>query len=255
MGVSLCQKMKTLNKYKENIYSQNGEDGIIKEINKRLGITKGWFVEFGAWDGKHLSNCYNLAKQGWNGVYIESDKRRFKDLENTSKELNKNKERIIIPINSTVTSTGESSLDNILSKATIPKDFDLLSIDIDSYDYWIWREFIRYKPKVVIVEINSYFGSKKEHININGVSYLKPEGTSFLSMLLLGIEKGYKLVCHTGNMIFVRKDLVNKLKIPSEELFYPTRLFSEPKLTVAKILFKIKDFIRGEFKSSLGRLW
>ena len=46
--------------YRENKYSQFGEDGIIQEICYRQGIKVGWFVEFGAWDGKHLSNTYNL---------------------------------------------------------------------------------------------------------------------------------------------------------------------------------------------------
>jgi hypothetical protein len=69
------------NKYRYNRYSQNGEDGVIEEICQRLGITTGWFVEFGAWDGKHLSNTYNLvAHHGWLGVYIEADPDRYQSL-------------------------------------------------------------------------------------------------------------------------------------------------------------------------------
>lgn len=47
-------------RFKNNIYSQNGEDGIIQYIFDKLNIKNGNFIEFGAWDGKHLSNTYNL---------------------------------------------------------------------------------------------------------------------------------------------------------------------------------------------------
>jgi hypothetical protein len=58
---------KNLHNYKENKYSQNGEDGIINEIFLRLGqvnFNDFWVVEFGAWDGKHLSNTFNLIEKG-----------------------------------------------------------------------------------------------------------------------------------------------------------------------------------------------
>ena len=74
--------------YRDNKYSQNGEDGIIGEICRRLGIAAGWFVEFGAWDGKNLSNCYNLvAHHGWSGVFIEGNPQKYEDLLKTQAGL------------------------------------------------------------------------------------------------------------------------------------------------------------------------
>ena len=74
---------KNLNHYAYNNFSQNGEDGIIEELNKRLRIKEqkrsNWCVEFGAWDGKHLSNTFNLIKKSWQGVYIEGDLCRYRD--------------------------------------------------------------------------------------------------------------------------------------------------------------------------------
>jgi hypothetical protein len=62
-----------LEKYKYDTYSQNGEDGILEEVFKRLGLdefNKFWVVEFGAWDGKHLSNTFNLIKKGASSCLI-----------------------------------------------------------------------------------------------------------------------------------------------------------------------------------------
>lgn len=93
--------MKNLDSYKENVFSQNGEDGVIGEMLIRLGIASEsslqsprWCVEFGAWDGKHLSNTFALVKKhAWNAVYIEGDPQKFIDLEKTALEFS-----TIIPV-------------------------------------------------------------------------------------------------------------------------------------------------------------
>ena len=59
--------------YAKDIHSQNGEDGIIEELLKRLEIKDGWVCEFGAWDGVYLSNTFALVEKGFKGVYIEGD--------------------------------------------------------------------------------------------------------------------------------------------------------------------------------------
>jgi hypothetical protein len=41
--------------FKENIYSQCGQDGIIAKVFEALNIYTGYCVEFGAWDGLYLS--------------------------------------------------------------------------------------------------------------------------------------------------------------------------------------------------------
>lgn len=197
------------NEYNENIYSQNGEDGIIREMLKRLNITNGWVCEFGAWDGINFSNTYNLVKQNFNAVYIEGDINKYKDLLKTVQN-NPN----IIPINAYVDHNDTpNSLDNILKRTRIPIDFDILSIDIDSYDYQVWKNLKNYKPKIVIIEINSSIDVNNEvHIH----TPKKYNGTAFKPMLKLGIEKGYKFVLHTGNMFFIRNDLFDKLNINYE---------------------------------------
>jgi len=75
------------NGFKKNVYSQNGEDGILQELLKKLNLEKnGWCCEFGAWDGKVGSNTFNLIKNfNFKAIYIESDEKKFKDLKKTER--------------------------------------------------------------------------------------------------------------------------------------------------------------------------
>lgn len=59
--------------FSKNIHSQNGEDGVIEELLKRLNISSGW-------DGIYLSNTFNLVEKGFNAVFIESDSEKYVDL-------------------------------------------------------------------------------------------------------------------------------------------------------------------------------
>lgn len=191
--------------YKNNVFSQNGEDGIIEEIFNRLKITNGWCCEFGAWDGQHLSNTFNLVQKGFQAVYIEGDELKYKDLLKTC-ETYKN----ITPIKKFV-DINENTLDSILSETNIPENFELLSVDIDSSDYHVWKSLIKYRPIVVIIEINSSVDPfHRDWIQTPGTKY---KTTSFMPMYNLGIQKGYTFICHTGNMIFVRNDYASKLNI------------------------------------------
>ncbi|WP_295399002.1 hypothetical protein, partial [uncultured Thiocystis sp.] len=73
-----------LHTFAQNIYSQNGEDGIIAEVLKRISRSSEldhWCVEFGAWDGVYLSNTYNLIKnKGYKAVLIEGDQKKHNEL-------------------------------------------------------------------------------------------------------------------------------------------------------------------------------
>jgi len=203
-----------LKSHYKDVYSQNGEDGLISFLLKTLGITKGTVVEFGAWDGIHFSNTCALWKdRDFAAVLIEPDPVRFDKL------LQNTKGRYTTNINKLVTTDGDGSLNEILAPH---KDIVLLSIDIDGHDYEIWESFTVYSPPIVIIEVCTGFGSKKEVVS--------QSGTSFASMNKLARKKGYELVDHTGNCVYIRKDLVSKIfpgQIPSdEELFARTHFGS-----------------------------
>lgn len=221
------------NRYQFNVYSQNGEDGVIAELQKRLGLEAGndsWCVEFGAWDGMHLSNTFALVEQGWNAVYIEGDVRKFKDLLDTATRYPK-----IVPVCAFVarSSADELSLDAVLRKTRIPSEFSLLSIDIDSYDCDVWESLTDYTPKIVVIEINSSVppGVVWRHSD-------KTSGNTFSATCNVARRKGYTLVCHTGNLIFVRDDLVGKLNIDQRYIEYPELLFQFDGIWMPENLFR-----------------
>jgi hypothetical protein len=97
--------------------------------------------------------------------------------------------------------------ESLLDNQNLPLDYDILNIDIDSYDHDIWMEH-KFNPKIVIIEINS--GLSPETIKNKNQEH----GYSFSDSLLVANKKDYGCVCHTGNMIYVRNDLINKLSIP-----------------------------------------
>jgi len=82
--------MKDLFSCKKNINSQFGEDGIIEEVFERLKhISDKYCCEFGAWNGKHFSNTYNLiSNHNYNAVLIEGNTARFNELKITFPQEN-----------------------------------------------------------------------------------------------------------------------------------------------------------------------
>jgi hypothetical protein len=192
--------------YSHNINSQNGEDGILEELMKRLNIHSGYVCEFGAWDGVYLSNTFNLIQKGFKSVLIEGDPEKFKDLEKLAKQY-----PTITPICAWVDHVKDSPnlLDKLLQQTQIPIDFDVLSIDIDSFDYQVWESVEVYRPKIVIIEINLLVSeSDLNHIHTPGIY----QGTGIGPMFLLGKKKGYKFLTSTGNAFFIREDLYPQLK-------------------------------------------
>lgn len=209
-----------LNRYKKTIYSQSGEDGIIEKFFEELGINKGWYCEFGAGDGHWISNTKNLREKGWSGVLIEGSPDAFKNLYKNFSES-----QTVTIIESFVSCEPGKCLDDILSKTEIPNDFDILSIDVDGNDLWIWKSLKNYNPKLVVVEYNSNYDPEKSLTIKYDPSHRfgmdSYYGATARAFVKLANEKGYSLVSFTEglNLFFCRKDLATPfLKINLDEI-------------------------------------
>ncbi|MDB4871959.1 MAG: hypothetical protein JWL97_2963 [Gemmatimonadales bacterium] len=193
--------------------SQFGEDGVLRAIFERIGVRRNWFVEFGAWDGEHLSNCFTLLRdQRWSGVMIECDPAKAAGLRRTAARFPG-----LHAIEATVQVSGPNSLAHLLAGTQTPRDFDVLSIDVDNDDYFLWDAFKGYRPRVVVLEVNTEFGPdmvKLPELNYRGWSHRT--GCSFAAAVQLAKRKGYELALHTGNCIFVERQYATLLEIDTD---------------------------------------
>lgn len=192
--------------YKQNIYSQHGEDGMINHLLSLLPneILDKICVEFGAWDGKYLSNTYRFVENlNYTGFYIEGDEQKYQDLLKTADEIKR-----IIPINAYVGWEVTNSLDYLLeSNGLKNKNFDLLSIDVDGLDYKIWKNFLNYTPKIVIIETNSSLERNRIFTEEELTEELLIQrGVNYGTMNALAKEKGYTILAYTGNAIYLHND-------------------------------------------------
>src|SRR5262249_15758947 len=117
--------------------------------------------------------------------------------------------------------TCENALD-VFAAAGVPLEFDLLSIDIDGNDYWIWERLSeRYRPKVAIVEINPAHPPPELWVIAYDPQHRWKKdsyyGASLQSMTELGKRLGYALVgleTRAVNAFFVRRDLLEASGFP-----------------------------------------
>lgn len=203
-----------LNKYEYQVLSQNGEDGIIYEIFKRIGTASKYFVEFGVGNGTENNSAY-LLMQNWKGSWIEGSTDHCNAMKKNYSD--------IISNNQLQVKESFITKDNICAlfeELKVPLDLDFLSIDIDGNDYWIWNELAKYKPRVIAIEYNASVGPHIEWVMPyneshvwNGKEIGHYFGASLKSFELLGNRLGYTLVgCNlTGaNAFFIRNDFVTE---------------------------------------------
>jgi hypothetical protein len=154
-------------------YSQNGESGIIDEVIKRVQPTFNVAVEFGAPTKAYCSNIYHLEEKGWNCIFFDSDPQE------------------------------EGIIKKFITKENVNElpECSIASFDTDGADYELWKAY-KSEPILVIVEINSSVDPDKDFFSLK-------DGCNFSLMNKLADEKGYTLLCHTGNCLYIRNDLAH----------------------------------------------
>lgn len=198
-----------LNKYEFSIRSQDGGDGIIREIFNRIGTVNKQFVEFGVGDGLQ-NNTAALLLDEWKGAWFEGDPHNFQKVEKNLKGFIDKKQLSLIPAFITADNIEKLFLEN-----KVDKELDFLSIDIDGNDYWIWKSIKKFKPRVIVLEYNASYGPHISVVPEYNEKYVWKRthfyGSSIAAFDKLAKSKGYTLVVCTflgNNAYFVRNDLV-----------------------------------------------
>jgi hypothetical protein len=199
------ESVNPLNRFEHKIYSQHGEDGILREIFSRIGTTSKTFFEFGAGSGSE-NNTIALLIDGWRGWWIDGGDYVdiYRKLFASSIEKNK-----LVVSKKMVTS---KNINDIVKELAIPEEIDFISIDIDGNDYYIWQALDATRPRVVAIEYNAgyphdmHFLQEESSAMWNGSNFF---GASLRTLNELAKKKRYTLVaCDLvgANAFFVRDD-------------------------------------------------
>ncbi len=199
----------TITEFELRCFSQHGEDGVIAELLARVGIAARFFIEFGVETGRE-GNCVFLADVlGWEGLFIEPDEGAYPGL--AAKYATAEGIRTV---NAAVT---PDNVEELFAQASVPLEPDVLSIDVDGEDYWIWEAIEAYRPRVVVIEYNAVLPPGRQLVQPlghpeawDGTDYF---GASLDALTALADRKGYRLA-HTDlaaiNAFFVRNDLAGE---------------------------------------------
>ncbi len=212
--ISRAGEYEPINAYEKKHYSQNGEDGILLELFARLRIADPFFVEFGTGDGTELNARLLAQTYGWKGILIEGNDGKYAQLEQTYRET-----PAVTTVRAIITAENIAAL---LAEYGAPREFDLLSVDIDGNDYYVWEALAEYRPRVAVIEFNGAYPPPQRWVmpyypmnDWRGDDYY---GASLSSMTELGKRLGYALVGVDNNMVnafFVRRDLLEAAGFPS----------------------------------------
>lgn len=180
-----------LYKYRDNgWYSQNGEEGVLREVLRRMGKRSGHAVEIGAHNGFYCSNAAALvdgqiAGLDWTGLMVEADYNLYLQCKAGWSKYGGMRVQCC-------------RVDGKNINAFVKDDCDLLSLDTDGGDYDVFNGLIAC-PKIVIMEIDSSILPNQEGFNSDG-------GVGYWSGVELGLQKDYFLLCHTGNLVMLRSE-------------------------------------------------
>ena len=222
------------------VFSDTDEDGILLYLFAVVGATDRRFVDIGAaspWG----SNTANLIRHhGWTGLLVEGSPQTVAA---TARAYAQDPDLRYPPqvVHSFVTA---ENVNGTLRDHGMTGEIDLLSIDIDGMDYWVWEAVDAVDPRVVVIEFQDILGpdravtvpyspdfDRSAHaVNAGSNDYV---GASLAAMVKLGRRKGYRLVGANAmgfNAFFVRDDVAGDLLTavePTACLTHPWNAFGE----------------------------
>jgi hypothetical protein len=223
------KQMPKLNEVGFSVYSESDEDGILHYIFAVIGSTNKKLVDIGAATIRGSNTANLIINYGWTGLLIDGDS---SSVEACNKFYSCNNRTKIYPPHYVCAWVNAENIDRLLIENGLTGEVDLLCIDIDGIDYWVWKAINCISPRVVVVEYQCIWGAEKsvtvpdkqdfQAAYSNGFGIYC--GASLSAFVKLGKEKDYRLVgCqrYGYNAFFVRNDIGKKVlpEISAAECF------------------------------------
>ena len=209
------KKISNLSEVEFQVFSQWGEDGIINWLTDKFSEIPKIFLEIGTEDYNESNTKFLLINKNWDGYLIEADNEAVKKIK---------KQRIYWKHNLRIENQfiNKDNINNIIKKMGVPKNIGLMSIDIDSVDYWVLKELKVLNPSIIICEYNSLFGLKKSLTVPYKKNFLRSKehfsnlyfGASIKAFDDLMKKKGYFLIGTNSagnNAFFMKKQYLKRV--------------------------------------------
>lgn len=195
------------------VFSQTEEDGTLLRIFGAIGMQTQTFVEFGCADGLENNTANFCLNFGWHGLMIDGNPdsiERARQFHARAWNATSWLHRPLIQCHM----VNPENANQLIAEAGFDGSVDLLSIDIDSWDYWVWKAIHQIRPRVVVMEANAAFGDRSVVVPYGKSPARQPHsdyyGASLAALTKLGCRLGYRLVAVNRlgfNAFFVDRDL------------------------------------------------
>jgi hypothetical protein len=193
-------------------FSQNGEDGVLLYLLALIGHGNRTSAEICAGDGLECNTANLIVNHSWFGLLVDGDEENVR--RGTEFYSNSRHQWFDPPDFRQAWITVESA-PQLLIDAGVDDPLDLLVVDLDGMDFWIWKSLGRFRPRIVVVEVNPALGGESMTLAYQS-DFVRPgnipfAGTSLPAMVTLGRDLGYRFVGTERfgiNAFFVRDDLV-----------------------------------------------
>jgi hypothetical protein len=216
------------------VFSQFDEDGVILFLLAAADDGPRRILDLGAGNGVHASNCANLLLNlGFDGLLVDGDEGSIASAERFYASHPDTIERPPATAQAFLT---RQNVDDVVSAAGLEGEVDLLSIDVDGNDYWLWDALGCVQPRFVVVEAHPELG-RDDYVMPYQADFVwkaaPPDGrygASLRALVLLGERLGYRPVGanqYGFNVFFAREDVAPALPVVStDQLFERARVSS-----------------------------
>jgi hypothetical protein len=178
-------------------YSQCDEDGILLYLFSLIGTVNKTCVEICAADGLECNTTNLIINHGWWGHLFDGSDA---NVTRGRAFFSGHKDTFIHPPAFTQAWITAEGVNEVIERSGVSGRIDLLSLDLDGVDYWVWKAITIIDPVVVVCEVHNPVPpdvavTVPYRQDFAVASFLDLfRGASLAAMVKLGAEKGYRLV-------------------------------------------------------------